>query len=100
MPEVARHLVAVLFPDIPRMTEHVSPGCTFSRHFRSFLAVRLAEEVPASVDPHWGHLGTNGATSQESERVFCKGPHSKYFRYVGTHDLSHIYIYFLNPLES
>lgn len=62
--------------------------------------MRLAEEVPPSVDPRWGHRGTYGATSQESERVFCKGPHSKYFRYVGTHDLSHRHIFFLNPLKS
>lgn len=96
-PEGAWHLVAVLFPEIPRMTEDVSSACTFSRRFRSFLAMRWAEEVPSSVDLRWGHLGTYGATSQESERVFCKGPHSKYFR-TWAHMTSLIYICFFSTL--
>ena len=59
------------------------PGFTLSRHLRAFLAVCLAEKMPPRVDLHRGHLEPMVATSQQSGRVFWKGPYGKYCRCVG-----------------
>lgn len=57
----AGHAVAVFSLEVLRMTEHTfPPAFILSSHFRSFLAVTLAEKDPTSVDPRWGHPGTRG----------------------------------------